>query len=77
MQPVNGTFCQQTIKSMLNHQPSQAMMNFVSQHYPPSAGTAPMMQQPTLQVMPMTTPYYALNQQPYYAPNHQQQPGYF
>jgi hypothetical protein len=57
-------------------QPSQGMMNYVGQQYPPNAANVQMMQQPTQQAMPMMAPYYAPNQQPYYAPN-QQQPGYF
>jgi hypothetical protein len=57
-------------------QPGQTMMNFVGQQFPPSAGAAPMMQQPTQQEMPMMAPYYAPNQQTYSAPN-QQHPGYF
>jgi hypothetical protein len=57
-------------------QPGQTMMNFVGQQFPPSAGAAPMMQQPTQQAMPMMAPYYAPNQQTYSAPN-QQHPGYF
>ena len=52
------------------------MVNFVGQQYPAPAN-AQMMQQPTQQVMPMMASYYALTQQPYYAPNQQQQPGYF
>jgi hypothetical protein len=54
----------------------QGMVNFVGQQYPAPANTQ-MMQQPTQQVMPMMASYYALTQQPYYAPNQQQQPGYF
>ncbi len=44
--------------------------------FPPSAGAAPMMQQPTHQAMPMMAPYYASNQQTYSAPN-QQHLGHF
>jgi hypothetical protein len=42
------------------------MINFVDQ-YPPSAGTAPMMQVPNQHTSPMMSPYYATNQQPYQA----------
>ena len=45
------------------------------QQYPLNAMTAPMMQQPAQQAMPMMAPYYVPNQQPYNATN-QQQPGY-
>ncbi len=58
------------------HQPGQTIMNFVGQQYPLNAMTAPIMQQPAQQAMPMMAPYYAPNQQPYNATN-QQQPGYF
>jgi hypothetical protein len=76
MQPAGGTYHQRTTMTMPVHQPGQTMMNFVGQQYPPNAMTAPMMQQPAQQAMPMMAPYYAPNQQPYTATN-QQQPGYF
>jgi hypothetical protein len=43
-------------------------MNFVGQQYTAPANVQ-MMQQPAKQAMPMMAPYYA--------PNQQQQPGYF
>jgi hypothetical protein len=76
MQPAGGTYHQRATMTMPVHQPSQTMMNFVGQQYPPSAVTAPMMQQPAQQAMPMMALYYAPNQQPYNATS-QQQPGYF
>jgi hypothetical protein len=76
MQPAGGTYHQRMTMTMPVHQPGQTMMNVVGQQYPPNATTAPMMQQPAQQVMPMMAPYYVPNQQPYNATN-QQQPGYF
>jgi hypothetical protein len=76
IQPAGGTYRQQMTMAMLVLQPSQTMMNFVGQQFPPSARATPMMQQPTQQAMPMMAPYYAPNQQTYSAPN-QQHPGYF
>ena len=54
------------------------MINFVGQ-YPPSAGTALMMQMPNQQACQMMTPYYAPNQQSYQAKHqaHHQQQGYY
>jgi hypothetical protein len=63
IQPAGGTYRQRTTMAMPVIQPGQTMMNFVGQQFSPSAGAAPMMQQPTQQAMPMMAPYCAPNQQ--------------